>query len=465
MGEPALNYGPALQMPDTEGLRTATNHTDRIYFDLYELAPIGYFVLDPTGEILKVNQAGAELLDLARSGVKSRCFSGFVAPTSRELFFAYLKTTLSAQTRRQCELTMLRADGTPFYALMECIACRACNRVGRQLLTAVVDITERVRTRAALQESEEKYRLMFSQMVSGAIMVDLLAWDEKGYPTDGLVVEVNPAFERITGIARGQVVGKRVLEVWPRTQTWFKWLVEADHNGSNQVVRYRDRYDRYYSVTTFRIDQGRAAATFIDISGHKKVEEKIQKAKDVLEIRVAERTAALEKANAELRQEIQMNQITQRWLEEKSAELKVRAKELAEANAALKVLLRQRELDRSELEEKITCNINELIRPYLDKLAAKRLGSKEKALLAVVQKNLDDLSSPLPHRLVNELGRLSPTETQVINLVRQGKTTKDIADLMGVAQSTIDFHRHNIRRKLNLSNTSLNLRSYLNSLE
>jgi DNA-binding CsgD family transcriptional regulator len=101
----------------------------------------------------------------------------------------------------------------------------------------------------------------------------------------------------------------------------------------------------------------------------------------------------------------------------------------------------------------------------LNKLAAKRLGSKEKALLAVVQKNLDDLSSPLPHRLINELGRLSPTETQVINLVRQGKTTKDIADLMGVAQSTIDFHRHNIRRKLNLSNKSLNLRSYLNSLE
>jgi DNA-binding CsgD family transcriptional regulator len=59
---------------------------------------------------------------------------------------------------------------------------------------------------------------------------------------------------------------------------------------------------------------------------------------------------------------------------------------------------------------------------------------------------------------------LTPTETRVANLIRQGRTTKDIADLMGVASSTIDFHRLNIRKKLKLTNKRINLQSYLKSL-
>jgi len=77
---------------------------------------------------------------------------------------------------------------------------------------------------------------------------------------------------------------------------------------------------------------------------------------------------------------------------------------------------------------------------------------------------VDDIVSPMAHKLNMALTRLSPTETQVANLVRQGKSTKEIADLMGVAGSTIVFHRHNIRRKLHLEHKSINLQSYLNSL-
>ena len=59
---------------------------------------------------------------------------------------------------------------------------------------------------------------------------------------------------------------------------------------------------------------------------------------------------------------------------------------------------------------------------------------------------------------------LTPGETQVANFIRQGKTTKQIADLIGTATSTIDFHRRNIRRKLGLANKEINLQAYLQSL-
>jgi DNA-binding CsgD family transcriptional regulator len=153
----------------------------------------------------------------------------------------------------------------------------------------------------------------------------------------------------------------------------------------------------------------------------------------------------------------------QQRLEKLSDELKTREAALAEAHATVKVLLRQRELDRQEFKEAISGAIHEQIQPFLDKLKKRKLGTEEKSLLAVVQQNLDQLFTPLS-RMPVEPGRLSPTEIQVIHLIRQGKTSKDIAVLMGVAQSTIDFHRHNIRRKLRLSNTRQNLRSYLSTV-
>jgi DNA-binding CsgD family transcriptional regulator len=66
--------------------------------------------------------------------------------------------------------------------------------------------------------------------------------------------------------------------------------------------------------------------------------------------------------------------------------------------------------------------------------------------------------------LSSKLIRLSPTEIQVINLIKQGKTTKEIAETMNLATSTIDFHRNNIRGKFGIKNKKINLTSYLSTL-
>ncbi len=190
----------------------------------------------------------------------------------------------------------------------------------------------------------------------------------------------------------------------------------------------------------------------------------LREARADLDAQVAQRTAELLRSNQELRAEIVKHTRTQQVLQQKSEELEAQTRNLAEVNSALRVLLAQREADRKELEEKILINVNELVRPHLAKLATLKISPKQKALLDMIHSNLDDIISPVARRLNTEFRRLSPAETQVANLIRQGKSTKQIADLMGVAESTIDFHRHNIRRKLNLSNKRLNLRSYLISL-
>jgi FixJ family two-component response regulator len=214
-------------------------------------------------------------------------------------------------------------------------------------------------------------------------------------------------------------------------------------------------------------DQGRVNAVCgvcADITARKLAEEALRSSHDLLEARVAERTADLERINQALREEIANRRRAEAALERKTGELEARSASLAEVNTALRVLLEQRETDRRELEEKVLCNIDELVRPHMAKLAATPLGRREAALLEVIDANLRDIASPLARRMSLTLARLSLGETQVANLIRQGKTTKEIADMLGLAPSTIDSYRNSIRHKLGLRNQGINLKSYLASL-
>ena len=197
--------------------------------------------------------------------------------------------------------------------------------------------------------------------------------------------------------------------------------------------------------------------TLVDISGKKKMEKTLANTGRDLEIQIKHRTAELLQANQQLQREIGSRELAQKALEAHMIGLK-------EANIALKVLLKEREDERRALEEKVVCNINELTRPHLEKLAAGHLNQPQRDLLGTIKRSLDDIASPLTRRFIIESSHLTPSETRVANFIRQGKTTKEIADLMCVANSTIDFHRLNIRRKLGLTNQRINLQSHLKSL-
>jgi DNA-binding CsgD family transcriptional regulator len=145
-------------------------------------------------------------------------------------------------------------------------------------------------------------------------------------------------------------------------------------------------------------------------------------------------------------------------------ELELKTQHLEEVNTALKVLLNQREKDKAELESKVLKNINVLISPYVAKLKNKKLKSGEKALIDIIDTNLQDIVSPLLQRLANTKIILTPQEIQVATLVKEGKSTKEIADILTVSETTVSFHRKNLRKKLGLGHTRKNLRAHLLSL-
>lgn len=137
---------------------------------------------------------------------------------------------------------------------------------------------------------------------------------------------------------------------------------------------------------------------------------------------------------------------------------------LEETNIALKVLLKHRESDKVELEKRVLANVKELVLPYLNKLKRSPLKQREKTFVDIVSDHLNDIISPLMQRLSNVNILLTPQETQVATLVKDGKTSQEISDILNIAESTVSFHRKNVRKKLGLNNKPGNLRSHLMSL-
>ncbi len=159
------------------------------------------------------------------------------------------------------------------------------------------------------------------------------------------------------------------------------------------------------------------------------------------------------------------NEILEERVRERTAELLAQAERLAEMNAALKVLLRQRDEDRQELEQAVLANVRRHIGPLLDKLETFCPGPEARSVAADVRQGLAELTSPFCRRLSLACQALTPAEYQVAELIRQGLTTKEIARRLGVGAATIDSHRHHIRRKLALGGRTVNLRAYLLSLD
>jgi PAS domain S-box-containing protein len=179
-----------------------------------------------------------------------------------------------------------------------------------------------------------------------------------------------------------------------------------------------------------------------DITERKLAEKALAQINTDLEKRVAERTAALSETNIQLRDEIREREQAEETLRKREKELKNKTVQLQELNSALEILLKKRDEDKIELVQ-----------------------DKDQAFINIIESNLKDIISPFARRLTSKYLGLTPTEIQVANLIKQGKTTKDIAELSNLSPRTIEFHRDNIRTKLGIKNKKINLRTHLLSLE
>ncbi|MBV5328328.1 MAG: PAS domain-containing protein, partial [Chlorobium sp.] len=159
----------------------------------------------------------------------------------------------------------------------------------------------------------------------------------------------------------------------------------------------------------------------------------------------------LKEVEAELKQ-------TQAELEQRVAE---RTFELSESNIALTVLLKKREDDRAILAEQVLSTTTKLVEPFFDRLNECRLTEQQQVLVDIIRANIKELTSPFASNFSSKLVRLTPSEIQVANMVKLGKRSKEIAEIMHLSPGTVNIHRKNIRKKLDIAHQKTNLQTLL----
>ncbi|MBF0453064.1 MAG: hypothetical protein HQK75_20355, partial [Candidatus Magnetomorum sp.] len=108
-----------------EELRLAqkqSEETQKRYFDLYDLAPVGYFTLTKTGQIIEINLTGADLLGIERKKIINTWLRQFILPEDQDTFYFHLNKCFESHTRQTCELKMKPLNEIPFYAQIESVA-------------------------------------------------------------------------------------------------------------------------------------------------------------------------------------------------------------------------------------------------------------------------------------------------------------------------------------------------------
>ncbi len=139
-------------------------------------------------------------------------------------------------------------------------------------------------------------------------------------------------------------------------------------------------------------------------------------------------------------------------------------KKLAAANTALRVLLKQTENHRREMEDDVIDNLHRLIIPLVNRLSKMNLPERAHTLINSLDKRLSGLTQPFLRRLSALESLLTPQEIEVATLIREGHSSKEIATQLHLEITTVNFHRRNLRKKLDLNNTSTNLQSFLMNL-
>jgi DNA-binding CsgD family transcriptional regulator len=131
---------------------------------------------------------------------------------------------------------------------------------------------------------------------------------------------------------------------------------------------------------------------------------------------------------------------------------------LEETITALKVLLRESAEAKEELEEKVLANVKELIFPFIIELESTLNEKSQKVYLDTIKKNLTEITSSFTKKLSSLYDGLTPREIQIADFIRQGKSNKEMAYLLKISVSSVDFHRRNLRKKLNIKGKKIKLR-------
>lgn len=241
------------------------------YFDIYDLAPVGYCMVSTTGLILEANLTAATLLGIARGALVMLRFSRFIGKADQDVFYLHFKQVFASGQPQRCDLRMQKDDGTPFWAHLESVMAQDADGV-TALRIVISDITERKQA-----ETDQRIAAVAFDSQQSMIVTD----------AHRLILRVNQAFTTITGYAAEEVIGKPpgILASGLHDADFFRAMSQSIKSSGGWQGEVLDRrkngeiYPTWLTISPVKDGNGFVShyvVTHYDISERKKVDRRME---------------------------------------------------------------------------------------------------------------------------------------------------------------------------------------------
>lgn len=308
--------------------------------------------------------------------------------------------------------------GAHDYIMKENLA-RLVPAIQRELKEAAVR-----RERRLVQEALQKQAQIIDQIHESVVSTDL----------DGYVTSWNKGAERLFGYTAKQALGKHISFVYPQDEHQFleQQVIEPLKEKGEHAVEARvqkksgEDFFIHLSLSLLRDSDGSVTGMIgysMDITERKRAEDMLRQTTEQLEI---EREA------------------------------------LERKNIALREILSQIEAEKNTLKQQVTTNVEQAIIPIVHRLKESSNPSQSRNF-EILEKDLKEIVSPFLDTIRSSYTRLSPRELEVCRLIKNGMTSKEIAEALNLSLMTVHKYRELIRKKLGLVNNGTNLQTYLRS--
>ena len=202
------------------------------YFDLYDMAPVGYFTVSEKRMILEANLTAATLLGVRKVDLVGLPLGRFIPKEEQDSYYLRSKLLFDTGAPQVCEMRMVKKDGTTLWAHLEATVLSG-NAGASVCRLAVIDITARKRGEVALRESEERFRKLFEQHTAVKLIID---------PDTGNIMDANDAAAQFYGWPIEELKGMRISQINTLSPEAVK--TEMENAASSKRNKFEFRHQR-----------------------------------------------------------------------------------------------------------------------------------------------------------------------------------------------------------------------------
>jgi PAS domain S-box-containing protein len=244
-----------------------------------ETSPDGILTVDENGKIISYNRKFTGIWNVPRELVERGLDEPVLRQISGQLvdpdaFLARVRYLYEHKDEKSFEELSLK-DGRVMERFSSSVFGENQKYYGR--IWYFRDITERLRAKEDLQKSEGRFVALFSNMLDGAALHELI-FDARGEPEDYVILETNPAFGSLLGISRESVKGKTSREAYGVSEPpYLDIYARVARTGRPETFEtYFEPMKKYFSISVYSPGKGRFATIFEDITERKEVEAELR---------------------------------------------------------------------------------------------------------------------------------------------------------------------------------------------